>query len=353
MHRTRINKLRELMEKNRIDALLVSNLSNIFYLSGFTGSTAALLVSEDSADMVVDPRYTIQASRECPDARVIEFTGKSQMQAAAEVLNELKAETVGFEADYLSVSQYRTLRKHCLKSIKLRGVSGLVNILRRVKDSHEIELSRQAIKITDQAMEYIVPGIVPGISEKDVEIELISQIRRLGGDREAFDPIIASGPNAACPHASPTDCVIQPDSFVKLDFGARYKHYNGDITRTVPVGDPGDKFREIYDIVLGAQLAAIEAIAPGKTGREIDSVARDYIANAGYGENFGHGLGHALGVDVHDGPGFSVSSDIVLEPGMLLTVEPGIYIEGWGGIRIEDDVLVTDTGCEVLTDYPK
>jgi len=353
MFQARLNNLRQLMEKQRLDSLVVTDLSNIFYLSGFTGSTAVLVVATSDVVILVDSRYTIQAGNQCPDARVVEFRGKSQMDAVGELLNSLKTGKTGFEADNISVASFRTLRHHTDAEISFRGVSGLIRQLRRIKDDTEIALSREAANITDKAMEYIVPKIVPGITEREIEIELMVGMRRLGADREGFDSIIAAGPNAACPHASPTDTVIQNNSFVKLDFGASYKHYNGDITRTISIGDPGDKFREIYAIVLGAQMAAIEAVKPGCTGKEIDHVARQYITSAGYGENFGHGLGHALGIEVHDGPGFSVSSDIIVEPGMILTVEPGIYIEEWGGIRIEDDILVTDTGCEILTHYPK
>jgi len=353
MFQARLDNLRHLLEKQRLESLVVTDLSNVFYLSGFTGSTAVLVVTASDVVILVDPRYTIQAGNQCPEARVVEFRGKSQMDAAGGVLNEIKTGKTGFEADNISVASFRSLRHHTDSDISFRGVSGVVRQLRRIKDDKEIALSREAAYITDKAMEYIVPKLVPGVSEQEIELELMIGMRRLGAEREGFDSIIAAGANAACPHASPTDTVIQNNSFVKLDFGACYKHYNGDITRTIPIGDPGDKFREIYAIVLGAQMAAIEAVKPGCTGKEIDQIARQYITSAGYGENFGHGLGHALGIEVHDGPGFSVSSDITVEPGMILTVEPGIYIEGWGGIRIEDDILVTDSGCELLTHYPK
>ena len=187
------------------------------------------------------------------------------------------------------------------------------------------------------------------MTEKEVALLIDSTMRQLGADKQGFDTIAAAGPNAACPHHSPTNAVLKAGQLVKLDYGATLNKYNSDITRTICLGNATEEQKKIYRIVLEAQLKAIDAVAPGKTGRQIDAIARDHITSQSYGPNFGHGLGHALGIEVHDGPAFSKTSDITLAPGMVLTVEPGIYIENWGGIRIEDDVLVTDTGVEVIT----
>jgi len=337
------------MADRGLDAFLVSSIPNVFYLTGFTGSTAAGMVTPAECCILVDPRYTVQARAECASCRVVEYSGKSAVAAAAELVNELAPRRLGYEADTVTMSCFRELRAGTDRRTSLRSTKGLVETLRRVKDSGEIELIRRAAEIADSALEVVLPRIKTGMSEKELALLVDTTLRRLGADREAFESIAASGPNSACPHASPTDRLIERGDLVKLDFGARYRGYNSDITRTVCVGAPDARQKEIHNIVLEAQLTAIDAIAPGKTGKEIDAVARDFIASRGYGESFGHGLGHALGIAVHDGPGFSRTSEIVCEPGMVFTVEPGIYIEGWGGVRIEDDVLVTDSGAQVLT----
>jgi Xaa-Pro aminopeptidase len=341
------------MSDRGVEALLITNIRNVFYLSGFTGSTAAMIVTGSDSHVLVDPRYSIQARNECRTAEVHDYTGKSTIAAAAELANDLAPSSLGYESDHLTVTSLRSLRKALERSIGLRGTHRLVERVRQVKDAQELSLIRRAAEIADETLTAVLSEIKPGITEKQVALLIDSTLRILGADKEAFETIAAAGPNSACPHASPTDTVLQSGQFLKMDFGARYANYNSDITRTVCLGDASEKQREVYQIVLDAQIKAIEAIAPGKTGREIDAVARDYIASKGYGDNFGHGLGHALGIEVHDGPGFSVTSDIVLEPGMVMTVEPGIYIEGWGGVRIEDDIVVTDSGAEIITSSPK
>lgn len=353
MHSRRLRKLREQMAAQGLNALLVTNINNVFYLSGFTGSTAALIVTHQESYVLVDPRYSIQARAECSSTEVRDYTGKSTIAAAADLANEIKTASIGCEADSLTVTSYRAFRKALDTSTKLRTTRGLIERLRRIKDEHEIALIRKAAEIADATFLSVLAEIKPGMSEKDLALLIDSTLRKLGADKEAFDTIAACGPNAACPHASPTDAILKPGQLVKMDFGAAYRKYNSDITRTVCLAEPTAKQREVYQIVLDAQLKAIAAVAPGKPGKEIDAVARDYIASKGYGDNFGHGLGHALGIEVHDGPGFSTMNDITLEPGMVITVEPGIYIEDWGGVRIEDDVLVTETGVEVITKAPK
>ena len=345
----RIERLRLKMAAGNLDAVLVSDISNVFYLTGFTGSTAAAIVTGEACHVLVDPRYTVQARAECALSTVVEYSGKSTVAAVGELLSDLKPRRMGYEADHLTVSLYRVLRSRTDSATAFRSTKGLVEALRRVKDAGEIELIREACGIADAAFSSIIREIRGGMSEKDVALLVDSTLRKLGADKEAFDTIAASGPRAACPHASPTDAVLEPGSLLTLDFGARYRQYNSDITRTICLGQPSAKQKEVYGIVLDAQLRAIDAIGPGKAGKDIDAVARDYIAAKGYGDNFGHGLGHSLGILVHDGPALSHTSEVILEPGMIVTVEPGIYIEGWGGVRIEDDVLVTESGAEVLT----
>lgn len=349
----RIERLRAQMTDRGLDAVLVSDIPNVFYLTGFTGSTAAAIVTGEACYVLVDPRYTVQARSECASSTVVEYAGKSTIAAVSELLNELGPQRLGYEADQLTVATYRDLRSRTKSAISFRSTRGLVEVLRRIKDAAEIALIQRACEIADAAFASLIQEISVGMSEKDVALLVDSTMRKLGADKEAFETIAASGPQSACPHASPTDAILESGMLLKLDFGARYRHYNSDITRTICLGTPSDKQREIYGIVLDAQLKAIDAIGPGKAGKDVDGVAREYIASKGYGDNFGHGLGHALGILVHDGPAFSRTSDAILEPGMVVTVEPGIYLEGWGGVRIEDDVLVTDSGAEILTHATK
>jgi Xaa-Pro aminopeptidase len=353
MHSARLGKARTEMQKRGLDALLVMHMPNVFYLTGFTGSSGALVVTLERCVLLVDPRYSIQARQDCAHAEVRDFSAVSIIKAVADFVNEIQPASIGFETDHTSVTTYRNLRRSIDSKCRLRSVTGLVETLRRVKDAHEIDAIREAAKIADAAFAKVISELKVGMSEKEVALLVDWHLRKLGADKEAFDTIAAAGPNSSCPHAKPGSTVLQPGQLLKLDFGARVRGYNCDITRTVVLGEPSRKQQEVYQIVLDAQLMAIDAIAPGKSGREIDSVAREYIASRGYGENFGHGLGHQIGIEVHDGPALSQTSDLILEPGNVVTVEPGIYIEGWGGIRIEDDVLVTESGAEVLTSSPK
>ncbi|NLN75742.1 MAG: aminopeptidase P family protein [Armatimonadetes bacterium] len=349
VEKTRIERLRGLMADNSLDALLVTDISNVFYLTGFTGSAAVVAVTKSNVYLLTDPRYTTQALEQCPSSNIVEYAAKPTTVAVSELLNDLPVNRVGYEADQVSVSYYRTVRRHTKPSISMRATRGLVESLRRVKDADEIEIIQKACEIADATFASLIQNISIGMTEKEVALQVDTTLRRLGADKEAFDTIAASGPRAASPHASPTEAVLGPNMLLKLDFGARYGNYNSDITRTVCLGAPDEKQREIYNIVLEAQIRAIEAIGPGKPGWEIDAVARDYIASKGYGDNFRHGLGHSIGILVHDGQALSQTSNIILEPGMVVTVEPGIYVEGWGGVRIEDDVLVTDSGRSILT----
>ncbi len=353
MRSKRIAKLRGLMAKNRLDALLITSIPNIFYLSGFTGDTAAILLTQTKSAILLDPRYTEQGRTECEQVQITEFFGKPLPQAIAEIVDKLHPSVLGFESTALSLFDYLSLRKFCDKGVKFRGVSGLVEQLRLVKDGGEVALIKRACKMADSVYKDVAASELVGKTEREVELMIVNSLRKYGAKKESFETIAAYGPNSAKPHCKPGDSVIEPGAMLKLDYGALYEGYCSDITRTLFIGEPTPKFREIYGIVLEAQLATIDAIVPGKTGQEIDDVARKLITAAGYGENFRHGTGHQIGIEVHDGPGLSTTSDIVLEPGVVVSVEPGIYIEGWGGVRIEDDILVTTTGRQVLTHAAK
>ncbi|MDO8587886.1 MAG: Xaa-Pro peptidase family protein [Armatimonadota bacterium] len=346
----RLARLRSKLAEKRLDVVLVTNMDNVRYLTGFTGSTATAIVSKSDAVLLVDSRYTLQASEQCRRFQVREYKD-SVLPAAACVVKEMKTRRLAFEADHMSYADHRKLRT--LLSVRYYGALRFVDDLRLVKDSQEVAAIRQAVAISDKCFEDVIGRIKPGMSERELAIDMDFCMRRHGADKPAFDTIVAAGPHAAFPHAQPSDRILEAGQLVKMDFGAEYGQYPSDLTRTVCLGKADAKQREVYNTVLQAQLKAIDVVRPGAAGKDVDAVARDHIAAAGYGEYFGHGLGHSLGRGVHDGPGFSRTSTIILEPGMVMTVEPGIYIPDWGGVRIEDDVLVTESGCEILTGATK
>ena len=347
----RLGKLRDEMLGDGLDALLITDNINIRYLSGFTGSYAVLLVTGDTAFLLTDSRYAEQAAAECPDF-VLEPVEYEWIPAAQSLVERLELRCVGFEAGDLSYEDWHELGA-ALPFGELIPASDPAGRLRMVKDEAELSAIREAVRIADLAYEHIRQILEPGMAERDVALEIDCFVRKAGAEKEAFDSIVASGPRSALPHGKPTGKRISEGELVILDFGATWRGYHSDITRTILIGSPDSRQEEIYRTVLEAQSKAVTAVRAGVKGREVDAVARDYIAGKGYGEYFGHGLGHALGLAVHEGRVLSRRSDVVLQAGMVLTVEPGIYIPGWGGVRIEDDVVVTDSGAEVLTRSPK
>ena len=338
-----------------LDALLLTDLLNVGYLSGFTGSTAYALLTPTEAVLITDSRYTIQATRECPHFALQETPqGSGGYPEALKIALEARPgmKRVGFEAGHVTVSQRESFGKSG-PNVQWVGMENVIETLRAVKDAGEIAVIRRAIDVAEAAFLSVKPLLRPGTRERDFAIEIEFAMRRGGAEGVSFDTIVASGPMGARPHHRAGDRRLEAGDLVTIDWGAVVDGYASDITRTVAVGHVSDEQRRIYGIVLEAQQRAIAAIRPGRTGKAIDAIARDFITSHGYGEAFGHSLGHSLGRDVHDGPGFSVRSEaLVLAPGMVMTVEPGIYLEDWGGIRIEEDVLVTETGCEVLTHIP-
>lgn len=347
----RVNKLREAMADLDLAGFLVTRPENWLYLSGFTGTNALLLITAAEALLLTDFRYVEQAREQAPDFEVIRPQGLLEDGLAAEVKSRGLI-FLGFEDDHMTYKEYQ---KFCdrLPGTEFRAASGVVEKLRGIKDDREIGLLRQAVEIADTAFDYILDFIKPGVKETDLALELECFMRRKGAQKTAFDIIVASGIRSALPHGVATDKVIQKGEFITMDFGAVYRGYHSDITRTVVLGKAGDKQKDIYSIVLEAQLEAIDAIKSGEVAGTVDTVARDLIARHGYGANFGHGLGHSVGLAIHEKPTLSTRDSTILEKGMTLTVEPGIYLPGWGGVRIEDIVAVTDYGCEILTRAPK
>lgn len=347
----RINRLRARFAETQIDALLIIRPENRRYISGFTGSSAHILVHKKELVLFTDFRYVEQAGMEAPNYRIVK-EGSQPAETIAATLQELEIKRLGFEKDFLTYQQYEIFREK-LAPVELVPTAGLVEELRMVKEPEELELIAKAQAITDEAFAHILEFIKPGMSERAVALELEMFMKQRGASNLAFEIIVAAGAHSSLPHAKPDGRLLKKGDFVKMDFGAQYQGYCSDMTRTVVLGQPDDKQKEIYQIVLEAQLAALKAIQPGKTGEEIDRVARDIIASHGYGENFGHGLGHGVGLFIHEEPRLSSTGKRVLEPGNVVTVEPGIYLPNWGGVRIEDMVMVTSDGCQNFTRSPK
>ncbi len=354
----RIQGLRDRLAREEVDAVLISDLENVRYLSGFTGSNGLILLSPSGAVFITDGRYAIQAAQEVTGFETVILTpGSNLAKTAGEQMAKLGARRVAFEEAHLFVKQWNELKAALPESIELIGKSDLVETLRQRKDESEITVMRRSIALADACFDHVRSFVKPGLTEKEVAWEIEVFLRSQGAQRLAFETIVGSGPNGALPHAHPNDRRLGESGeaeFVVLDYGAELDGYCSDITRTLVIGgEPSQRHHEVYGVVLRAQHAALAALKPGKTGKEIDAVARDLLTEAGYGEQFIHSLGHSLGRVTHDGVGFSRLSELVLEPGMVLTVEPGVYLEGWGGVRIEDDILVTEEGCEILTHSSK
>lgn len=347
----RVQKLRDRLATLELDALLVTDLLNVRYLSGFVGTFAVLLVTHERVFLITDSRYTQQAAEQCPHCVICQIE-RSWIPYVQSLVNELSIERLGFEDHSLSYKDWNELNSG-LQVGELVCAGQLIEDLRMIKDTDEISAIRMAAKIADAAYAYITSFIKPGLRERDVVIELDYFIRKAGAEKEAFDSIVISGARSALPHGKPSDRVICKGDLLLMDFGARCEGYHSDITRTVVLGPPSDEQLKVYEIVLEAQSRAVSKVRPGVSGKEIDAIARDFIAEKDLGCYFRHGLGHALGLAVHDGKALSQYSELILQPGMVVTVEPGIYIPDWGGVRVEDDLLVTDSGFEVLTMAPK
>lgn len=337
------------MQVENLEAFIAASPENRRYISGFTGTSAMCVILLDKAYLLTDFRYIEQATVQAPEFEVID-AGSDFFQLVKELAGQLKR--IAFEEDYITYVDYLKL-KDAVPEAELVPQAKLLTGLRAIKEPEELEKIRQAVKIADDAFTHILRFIELGLKEEEIALELEFYMRRMGASGGSFDFIVASGWRSSMPHGVASSKTIQKGELITMDFGAVYQGYCSDITRTVALGEADEKQREIYDIVLKAQEAAIAAVKPGLKGKEVDAVARKIIEDAGYGKYFGHGLGHAVGLAIHEGPRFSVREEQVIEPGMVMTVEPGIYLPEWGGVRIEDMVIVTENGCEVLTQAPK
>jgi Xaa-Pro aminopeptidase len=346
----KLTKLRSMLRQEGIDGLLLTNSYNRTYMTGFTGTAGVVLLSAERALFITDFRYVEQAQKQAVGYEIVQHTGPITEEVAKRA-KELGITKLGFEQDTLTYSEYRMYGDKT--EAELVPVSGLVEKLRLIKTDAEIKILKEAAQIADAAFTHILSFIRPGVSELAVSNELEFFMRKHGAASSSFDIIVASGHRSALPHGVASEKLIETGEFVTLDFGAYYKGYCSDITRTITVGEPSQDLKDIYDVVLEAQLRGLDGIRAGVTGKEADALTRDYITEKGYGQYFGHSTGHGIGLEIHEGPGLSIRSDTVLEPGMAVTVEPGIYIAGLGGVRIEDDVIVTKEGNEILTHSPK
>jgi Xaa-Pro aminopeptidase len=346
-----LQKLRQSLKQKELDVLVISRQENRRYLSGFTGSAGWLLISNNDACLAVDFRYVEQAKKEAPDFDVIHIKGDT-----AGWLPKIAADSgfkrVGFEADQVPLAIYQQLCKTISDDgyqFQLIPTTGLVESIRAVKGPEELQFIAEAVKLADAAFDHAKSVLRPGISEKDMAWGLEKFLREKGSEAIPFDIIVASGPNSALPHARPSEQVILKNVPVVIDLGARVNGYCSDLSRTFFLGNEDETFSKIYDIVLGAQLTALATIGAGMNGDQADRLARTVIEQANYGDAFGHGLGHGVGLEAHESPRLGTNSSDLLVDGMVFTVEPGIYIAGWGGVRIEDTVVMENGKIKALT----
>ncbi|RAV21092.1 M24 family metallopeptidase [Paenibacillus contaminans] len=347
----RLQGVRKALEQLKLDALFITNSYNRRYLTGFTGSAGYVLITADTAVLLTDFRYTEQAAKQAAAGfQVEQFAGKPIVWVKDQ-LQKRGITSLGFEQDDVTYATYASYSAD-LEGIRLVPTDKVVETLRMIKDESEIAVIEQAADLADRTFEHILTIAKPGVSERDLALEIEMFVRRNGASGTSFDTIVASGERSALPHGVASDRKLQANEFMKLDFGALYEGYCSDLTRTVCIGKASDKHKEIHGIVLEAHRNVLAHLKPGMTGVEADSLARDIIAKAGYGDNFGHSLGHGIGLYIHEAPTLSQRSDTVLQPGMVVTVEPGIYLPGFGGVRIENDVVITESGIRVITHSP-
>jgi Xaa-Pro aminopeptidase len=348
-HAGRLNKVRAALELADVDGLLVTNLTNVRYLTGFSGSNGQVLVKSDRSVFFTDPRYEARAGDLVQGADIAMYSNKLT-DVLPDHLNG--SHRLGVEASTMTLVEHSEIDE-ALEGVELVSTKNLVEDIRRIKEPAEIELIKQAVEISDSAFDWVLDRLTPGATEREIGLDLEVHMRREGADEIGFDPIVGSGPLSAHIHHTPSDRAFEKGDLVLLDFGAAVGGYRSDLTRTVVLGPATEEQRAQYDIVREAQTRAISAIREGVAGKVVDAAARDFITETGHGDDFGHGLGHGVGLDIHESPRLSRISEHILSAGDVVTVEPGVYVRGSGGVRIEDCVLVTSEGAEVLGRAPK
>lgn len=353
-HAARRERLLKVLKQKEAEALLVTNEVNVRYLTGFTGDSTYLLLSPKFTQLISDSRYTTQIEEECPGLEAHIRTQKTKLvDSVGEMLSLSGVKRVGFESEQVSVAFLERL-KEAAKTVEFVGVNGLVEELRAVKDAGEIAEIREAIRLAERAFQVVVAGLTPEMTEIEVAHELEATLRRFGATGVSFDPIVGAGDRTALPHYRPVRRRLGDAGLLLIDWGARgVGGYISDLTRTFATAKVTAKLAKVHRIVNEARQAAIDVVRPDVKAKDVDAAARKVIEKAGFGKNFGHGLGHGIGLEVHESIRLSSISTDVLKPGMVFTVEPGIYLPGWGGVRIEDNVLVTKEGCEVLSTLPR
>ncbi len=339
--------INEVLKAKNLEAIIIISPENLYYLSGFTGGEGFLVFAPEKKYIIVDGRYTIQAKEQTKDFEVIEYKSLPY-----KIIADMGFDKIGFEDKTISYNSFKMMSRS-MPAVTSIGISDEINEYRKVKTYEECKNIKCAEHIGDMAFEHILHYIKPGITEREIALELEYFMKKQGADALSFDTIVAVGERSALPHANLTDKAVEKGKVVLMDYGCVYNGYCSDMTRTVAVGYADDKTKNIYDTVLKAQLSAINKIKAGVPNKDIDKAARDIICNAGYGENFTHSLGHGVGLEIHEQPNLSPRSEDVLQSGNVVTVEPGIYIEGFCGVRIEDLVAVTEDGCENYTHSPK
>jgi Xaa-Pro aminopeptidase len=349
---TRLDNLRDKTKNLGVDGILITNPQNRRYLSNFSGSSGALLISSDKAVIMTDFRYWEQVSQEVSDFD-LEKQGPFFWQSVLEIIQKLNWTKIGFEAGSLTFEEYQNLTNLAPHSMQFVPTSDVVEKLRWIKDEQEIKILAEAERITDSALAKTLEIVKPGLKEKELALEFDHQLRLQGAEGNSFTTIAISGERTSLPHGVATDREIRRGDLVLIDCGALYQGYCADLTRTMVVGLASAEQKRIYQIVLRAQEMALNFLKAGLIGAEVDRVARQFLAEQGYGQNFGHGLGHSVGLNIHESPRLSVTEQNPIPVGAVITVEPGVYIPGWGGIRIEDLVVVEKTGIRNLTNSPK
>jgi len=346
----RQNNLKNILNEKSLDGMLVTNLTNIRYICGFTGSAASCLITPSGQYFITDGRYIEQSK-----AQVKGFEIFIDMNSH---LNQIKDNNllpdglkIAFEGEHMSYTYFKAINEK-FSNATWENSSMILEDLASVKDKYELDCIRIAVEVTDKVYEEILPMLSPGYTEKDVANAMVSKYRKYS-EGEAYSPIVAAGPNGALPHAIPTDREFQNGDFIVIDAAAKYAGYHADMTRTPVVGQSTAKHEEIYAIVKESQKRGCDAAKAGVPCKEVDSATRDYIKEMGYGKNYTHGTGHGLGLEIHTSPRFSPQSNQVLQKNNVMTIEPGIYLAGWGGVRIEDDVIIGDDGCEILNKTTK
>lgn len=350
MLKDRRSRLTPWFDREQLDCLVVEHLPNLRYLSGFSGSSGLLVLTRNQGWFICDSRYTLQAQQEIIELAVIEHGQRHE--ALAQLRNEQGWQRIGFEAAHCLVSTQQELEKQ-LPGATLVALPADLDGIRDRKDQRELEALADVASLASQALQSVLPLIRPGLVEADLALELEIAMRRRGAEGRGFDFIVASGERGAMPHGRASNKAIQAGELVTIDFGAVMNGYHSDETVTIGVGQLDQRQQQIYDVVLEAHDRAVAAVRPGVSCKQLDAVARDYIREQGFGDFFGHGLGHGVGLEIHEKPTLSPRSEAVLDEGMVVTIEPGIYIPGWGGVRIEDTVAVTGNGCRLLTGVAK